>query len=314
VSGTAAYSPPGQPRTTTDAVVNGAPVKFATPVSWGAPCPSDKPTQVMWPMSATVQAQSASTDRVIVFMENVCLGSAHIGESRGLSVVDWTYDSTHPPANQPIVANVLNQQIRDTRTYGVSSVVAPDGFLYASTCDGPINGGWFTDYGPCHTSRVAPSSVADRSAYQYWTGTTWSSDITQVGDITMPDLTAQDGSQIPVYPVASYTTRYDADSGLYVMAYSPWPGFTDQVVVRVGTSPVGPWTAPVQVFLPGCHDSIAGAAYYCYAGTAQPQFDVGSLLGSSALGIGWYDQLSGLGPQHGAYEVGTVPFSVVKNP
>jgi hypothetical protein len=315
VSGTAAWSTAAQPRTTTDAVKNGAPIVFGTPISWGAPCPSDKPKQVMWPMSATVQSQSATVDRVIVFMENVCLGTGHDGESRGLAVVDWTYDSTHPPANQPIVAHVLDQQIRDTRTYGVSSVIAPDGFLYASTCDGPIDGGWFTDYGPCHTSRVDPDDVDDLTAYQYWTGTTWSSDIGQVGDITLPDLIDQDGSQIPVYPVASYTTRYDATTGLYVMAYSPWPGFTDQMVVRIGTSPVGPWTAPVQVHLPGCHDSIAGTAYYCYAGTAQPQFSLGKLGGSgSALGIGWYDQLTGLAPQHGAYEVGTVPFSVVVNP
>ncbi len=315
VSGTAAWAPSGQPRTTTDAVQNGAPVTFGTPISWGAPCPANAPKRIMWPMSATVQTKSPTVDRVVVFMENVCLGPGGTGESRGLAVVDWLYDSTSSPANRPIVANVLNQQIRDTRTYGVSSVMAPDGLLYASTCEGPLNGGWFTDYGPCHASRVAPAQVADRSAYEYWTGSTWSSDIGQVGDITMPDLIAQDGSQIPVYPVASYTTRYDPTSGLYVMAYSPWPGFTDQVVVRVATSPVGPWTAPVQVFMPGCHDSVNGTAYYCYAGTAQPQFNVGSLLGSNAsLGIGWYDQLAGLGPQHGAYELGNVPFSVVKNP
>jgi hypothetical protein len=314
VQGTAAWTSAAQPRTTTDAVQNGAPIKFGTPISWGAPCPSDSPTPVMWPMSATVQFQTPTVDRVIVFMEDVCLGSGNTGVSRGLAVVDWTYDSTHPPANQPIVAHVLNQQIRATRTYGVSSVIAADGFLYASTCDGPIDGGWLTDYGPCHTSRVDPDQVDDTSAYQYWTGTTWSSEIGQVGDINLPDMIDETGSQIPVYPVASYTTRYDAASGLYVMAYSPWPGFTDQIVVRIGTSPVGPWTAPVQVHLPGCHDSVEGTAYHCYAGTAQPQFSVGNLLGSSNLGIGWYDQLTGLAPLHGAYEVGTVPFSVVKNP
>jgi hypothetical protein len=315
VSGTAAYSPPGQPRTTTDAVINGAPVTFGTPISWGAPCPATAPNHVMWPMSATVQPKGGSLDRVIVFMENVCLGSGGTGESRGLAVVDWYYDSNNPPANQPIVANVLNQQIRDTRTYGVSSVLAPDGFVYASTCDGPLTGGWFTDYGPCHVSRVNPDDVDDRTAYQYWTGAGWSSDIGQVGAVVLPDLVAQDGSTVPVYPVASFTTRYDAATGLYVMAYSPWPGFTDQVVVRVATSPVGPWSAPVQVFLPDCHDSLSGTGYYCYAGTAQLQFDTGNLLGVNAtLGLGYYDQLVGLAPQHGAYEVATVPFSVVKNP
>jgi hypothetical protein len=133
--------------------------------------------------------------------------------------------------------------------------------------------------------------------------------------MVMPDLRTQDGSTIPVAPVASFTTRYDASTGLYVMVYSPWPAFTDQVVVRFATSPTGPWTAPVQAFLPGCHDSIAGTGYWCYAGTAQPQFSVGSVTAPDGglLGIGYYDQLVGL-PKHGAYEVATVPISVVVNP
>ncbi|MCZ7628087.1 MAG: glutamate--tRNA ligase family protein [Microthrixaceae bacterium] len=70
------------------------------------------------------------------------------------------------------------------------------------------------------------------------------------------------------------------------MVYSPFPGFTDRVEVRVAETPVGPFTDPVTVVLPGCHDTTGGVEYLCYAGTAQP-----SLSEPGLLGIGYYDQL-----------------------
>jgi hypothetical protein len=315
VSGTASWAASGTPRLTTDAVSGGAPVRFATPISWGAPCATGE-KQVDWPISASVQPKTATTDRVIVFLENVCLGPLGTGSSRGLAVADWTYDSNNPPAGQPIVAHILDQQIRPTRSYGQSSFLDPvANLLYAYSCQLPPTTFDLGAYGPCTVSRVSPDQVDVSADYQYWNGTGWSTDVTQAAAMTMPDLVDGSGNDIPVFPVAAFTTRYDATTGLYVMAYSPWPGFTDQLVVRVATSPTGPWTSPVQVFLPGCHDSIGTSSFLCYAGTAQPQFDVGNVLGSNAaLGIGWYDQLTGLAPQHGAYEAGTVPFSVVKNP
>lgn len=86
----------------------------------------------------------------------------------------------------------------------------------------------------------------------------------------------------------------DAAHGAYVMAYSPWPGFTDRLHVRVATAPEGPWTAPVGVLLPGCGGTVAGVTYACYAGTTQPAFS-----GPGLLGLGYYDQLVRVGPSAG---------------
>jgi len=204
----------------------------------------------------------------------------------------------------PIVGTVLNQFVRSQRTYGTSSMF--DGtHVYAYSCGPPIDGGWYTDYGPCRVSRVQPGSAHITSAYEYWNGAGWSPSEGAAANLTMPDLRAQDGSTLPVIPVASFTTRKVPGQNQYVMVYSPWPGFTDQVVVRVASSPVGPWSAPLQVFLPNCRDSIGGKQYLCYAGTAQPQFD-----SSGAIGIGYFDQLVGLVPTRGAYLVATVPLRI----
>ncbi|HKY16894.1 MAG TPA: hypothetical protein VJM33_18350, partial [Microthrixaceae bacterium] len=108
------------------------------------------------------------------------------------------------------------------------------------------------------------------------------------------------------HPVASLSVTYDDVHDLYVMVYSPWPGFTDRVIVRAAVSPEGPWTPPMEVVLPGCVDSVGGRGFYCYAGSAQPQFSSPGLLG-----VGYYDQLIALSPERGGYLVVTVPFNVL---
>jgi hypothetical protein len=81
------------------------------------------------------------------------------------------------------------------------------------------------------------------------------------------------------------------------------------VHVRVATTPVGPWTAPVEVNLPGCGDTVAGVAFRCYAGTAQPKLSEPGLLG-----VGYFDQRVPLEPARGQYLTVTVPFQVVVTP
>ena len=64
------------------------------------------------------------------------------------------------------------------------------------------------------------------------------------------------------------TINRDETHGVYVMAYSPWPGFVDRIYVARGDVAPGAVTAPVEVLLPGCNDTVGGATYYCYAGPA----------------------------------------------
>ena len=120
--------------------------------------------------------------------------------------------------------------------------------------------------------------------------------------MTMPN--GRDG--VTNLPVGGVNVVHDAVNDLYVMGYSPWPGFTTQMAIRVATSPEGPWTPPVVVELPGCDDQVGGEGYYCYAAAVQPRFSV-----PGQLGIGWYDQAVAANPLRGAYVASTLQLTIV---
>lgn len=301
VNNTAAWAPPGQPTVTRDASSAGAPFTFVRPaVPFGA-CGDPDAQQAMWPLSAVAVAVG-DRDRVVAYFENLCIGPGNATESRGVSLVEWWYDPTTPPSGLPITGTVLTQQLFPTRTYGMAAVSGGDGWIYAYSCEGPPGGGMPADYGPCRVARVLPELASDPASYSYRSGGGWSSDPDDAGAMVMP---APPGGQ--TMPVASLTVARDDAHGVWVMAYSPWPGYTDRVAVRVATSPVGPWTAPLEVLLPGCVDQPQGMPeFYCYAGTVQPQMSTPTMLG-----LGYYDQVVSVGPRRGAYLVVTVPFTVV---
>ena len=306
VNNTAAWAAPGAPAVTRDGTVGGLPATFVTrTVDLG--CPAAMPSQIMWPLSAVTVPVDATTDRVIAYFQNICLGPNLTTDSRGVAVVEWIYHRNSPPAEQPIVGTVLAQRIFPTNTYGNAAVfVAAENFIYNYACFGPAGGGLPDAYGPCKVARVTPANAATPAAYAYWNGTTWVADQAQAAAMTLPV-----GVNGINNPVATLTVTWDDAHGVYVMAYSPWPGFTNKVVVRVATLPQGPWTAPVEITLPGCVDTVGGTGFYCYAGTVQPQFSVAPLgAADGLLGIGYFDQLIAVGPSRGGYQYVTVPFRV----
>ena len=308
VNNTAAWAAPGSPAVTRDGAVVGPgglqPTTFVTPTQ-DLGCPPATPSQIMWPLSAVTVPVDATTDRVVAYFQNICLGPNLTTESRGVAVVEWTYHSTTPPVGQPIAGTVVAQQVFPTNTYGNAAVVA-GGSIYSYACYGPAGGGLPDAYGPCKVARVAPATAGSAASYQYWNGSTFVSDPAQAAPMVLP--AGADGIN---NPVATLTVTWDAAHGVYVMAYSPWPGFTNKVVVRVASQPQGPWSAPVEVTLPGCADTVGGSGFYCYAGTAQPQFSSAPTgTGDGLLGIGYYDQLVSVGPNSGSYQVVTVPFRV----
>lgn len=305
VNNTAAWAAPGSLTVTRDAVAAGAqPVQFATPTAAFPTCPAAQPRRAMWPLSA-VAVPDGPRDRVVVLMGNVCLGSGFLDiVPMGVSVAQWTYDPAAPPNGTPVVGTVVNPRLFEAADpiWGVASFLGADGRVYAYACRGPADGGWPDEYGPCHVARVPGASVADRAAWRFWAGgSTWSADQAAVAAMVLP--AGLDGAEVPV---SSMSVTHDVDQGIYVMAYSPWPGFTDRLHVRVATDPAGPWTAPVVVLLPGCSDTLNGATFNCYAGTTQPALDQPGLLG-----LGYYDQLLQVGPTAGSYVTVTVPFNVV---
>jgi len=185
-----------------------------------------------------------------------------------------------------------------------ATVVGADGRIYAYDCNGPVHGGWPTEYGPCTVARVGVADVADADAYRYWNGATWIADRSGAVAVSMPD--GRDG--VTNLPVGGVNVVYDPATALYVMGYSPWPGYTTQMALRVATSPEGPFSPPLILSLPGCVDALGGEGLFCYAAGVQPRFST-----PGRLGVGWYDQLVSAPPQRGGYRSGTVAFHLVRS-
>jgi hypothetical protein len=308
VNNTAAWAAAGAPTVTRDGSSGDQPVPFvAAPGDWcnGEP---DHPNSAMWPESAVAIPQpDGHTDRVVVFMSKVCLGDEFLEiVAKGMAVVETTYDVNAKPIDVPVTGAVTQADLAlPAAAWGRGAFLGDDGFVYAYHC-----GSYPTQWGPCRVARVVPGSITASAAWRYWNGGSWSSAASWVSDPgSAAAMTAPDGVDGFSLPVSAFTITEDEEHDAYVMVYSPWPGFTDRVHVRVATTPVGPWTAPVEVFLPGCNDTNGGVQYLCYAGTAQPELDQAGLLG-----LGYFDQLVQVGPTRGQYLTVTVPFTVVVTP
>jgi hypothetical protein len=248
----------------------------------------------MWPMSAVAVPAGGGRDRIVVYLANMCVSAGETTyEPHGVAVAEWIYDPATYALGQPIRATLLAGHLFADVDTAEAAVVGTDGLIYVYGCDGPANGGWPTEYGPCTVGRVAASQVADASAYRFWDGSGWSAGSGSA--MSMPD--GRDG--VTNLPPGGVDVVYDATNHLYVMGYSPWPGFTNQVALRFATAPQGPWTAPVVATLPGCDDTVAGQDLHCYAAAVQPRFST-----PGTIGLGWYDQAVSAAPLRGGYRAG----------
>jgi len=302
VNNTAAWAPADAPEQTLDAVgSDGEPPLFAAPTDNF--CAGHRfGTPVLWPESAIALPTRDGTDQVLVVLSKVCTAPGAFNfEGVGLALAEYAYDPSDPPAHRPIRGTVVEPDFAPAdHPYGRAMVRDGNGFVIGYQC-GPMAG----EQLQCVASRVPEADIADPAARDFWTGgaandpASWSTD--PAAAVPM-DLPGQDER-----PYAAFTVSYDDDEHreVYLMAYSPWPVFTDRVVARVAVSPVGPWTHALPVELPGCLDDVADERFNCYAGTAQPAF--GDALG---IGLGFYDQLDLAGSGLGEYRACTVPFAV----
>lgn len=310
VHNTAAWAAAGSPTVTRDAVAaGGKPYQFASaPHSCGSPSAS---TPALWPESAVAVPRADGTDRVLVFMSKVCLGTGFLDiEPKGIALVEVTYDPRNPPAERRISGTLTKADLFGVaHPYGRAAVLGSDAdTIYAYECGQFDSDNWAAPR-PCTVGRVPFANRTDPGSWTYWTGSVgddfadasnWSPNSALATGMRSPT-----GSDVAA-PVAAFTITRDDLHGAYLMVYSPFPGFTDRVEVRVAVTPVGPFTDPVTVVLPGCNDTAGGVEYLCYAGTAQP-----SLSRPGLLGIGYYDQLITPSPKRGQYMTVTVPFAVV---
>ena len=86
-------------------------------------------------------------------------------------------------------------------------------------------------YGSLQLARVPEHQVLDKAAYQYWTGTSWTSDPATATDIVHA-------------PVGELWVRYNSYYKKWIMMYLDDP--KGEVVLRTADQPTGPWS-PAQI-------------------------------------------------------------------
>ncbi|MCB1257843.1 MAG: hypothetical protein KDB26_12100 [Microthrixaceae bacterium] len=306
VNNTATWASSSDPATTTDAVRSDRtePYLSMQPIApFSQPCPAGW-SSVLWPASAVTIPTSPTTDDVLVYFGNVCLGGAWKFGSRGMGLARFTFDRAAPPNAKAVQGQILTQTLfPPSAQYGTAAHF--DGtYVNVYQCHIPEDDGqihWPNDpgYGPCTVARVEPSNAADLSKYRYWTSGVWSDQPSDATGMSLPAASETPDADKQL-PPSSFTISLDPFHG-YLMVYSPWPGLTGEVMVRRGSTPQGPWSKPEVYKVPGCNDHGGGTARFCYAAASQPKFST-----STTIGIGYFDELVSLGPARGGYLAGTL--------
>jgi Domain of unknown function (DUF4185) len=105
--------------------------------------------------------------------------------------------------------------------FQMDAFVRRDGYVYMF---GTPNG----RFGAAHVARVPEASVLDKSAYRYWTGSTWAA-----GADTQ-------AAAVVAGPVSELSVQYNAYAGAWLMTYLD-PN-ANAIVLRQSASPTGPWS------------------------------------------------------------------------
>ena len=287
VHNTAVWAAVDTPLTTSDAVTaEGEPALFAAAPD-GLCAGSRFSDAGLWPESAVAIAQPDGTDRVVVVMSKVCLGQQWLDiETVGYAIVEFIYDPDEPPVNTPIFGKVTQPDLASVEAgFGRAMLSHPDGFLYGYHC------GEFTmSWGPCEVARVQGDQVADVNAWLFWNGGDWNNPSSWEPSKLVAAPMSMPGADNYLLPVAAFGVDYAPRLDVFLMVYTPWPGFCGQLAVRASTTPVGPWTEPLMITLPNCETDAGDLSKVCYAGTPQMQ-----LCQGAGFAGGYFDSMTNLG-------------------
>lgn len=139
-------------------------------------------------------------------------------------------------------------------SFVAGAFVDADGYLYAYTWD-------LVHY----LARVPWASYRDRSAWEFWTGTGWGSDIAAAQPVQLGGTTPdeQKGGRFGL------SVAWNDYLGKYLMVHSQSWGNLQGVVLRTADRPEGPWSAPTLVDVP---HSVASAEFGNYTARQHPEY------------------------------------------
>ncbi len=122
-------------------------------------------------------------------------------------------------------------------------------------------------------SAVANNNIAD---YQYWNGTSFVSDFSQVAPIWRVGTGLLWLNNVSPFTYAhGVSVRYNNFLGKWVATYNT--GILSVVAGRVADNLVGPWSS--EAVLVKCDQWVSGATgFFCYGGAQHPQFSSGPIL------------------------------------
>ena len=188
-----------------------------------------------WPMSMLVEhANGASTVRVLA--QRVRGGEVNFAFTNlGPAIATFVIPDGQAPYYRGVVDLGPDNTSKSQPTWGAASASDPDGwwYLYAtSNPDQPLVFGWGV-----RVARVRPATILDRTTWQFWTGSQWSSSENSATEVIAPA-----GGVSQTFSVFAQAGRWyavskrDGDLGSNLAV---WPA----------ASPHGPFGKPVTVGL-----------------------------------------------------------------
>lgn len=159
------------------------------------------------------------------------------------------WNDFHAPPERPVIAKGTPHPTllfrEEEPNYGISPVIR-DGFLYAFSCEGD----GFTK--PCTVGRVRVEKLQEHSAWEFWDGDTFVSDMDDAEELF-------DGADI-------MTLHFNEHVGRWMVIYSE-PG-TNDAVVRTAPEIWGPYSDTAKLFT-GDRKTSEG---WIYDMAAHPEF------------------------------------------
>jgi hypothetical protein len=204
----------------------------------------------LWPGTMVVDPASG---HALVFYSLVYAQPGNFNfQSVGSSVATWQNFASlpqRPAIDPPVVAAHPDLLFSPNEPGFGAAAFIRGGMLYAYGCGIAAGSGF--DKG-CRLGRVDPASVLNRSAWTYFTGSGWSSQINQAQPVFSGD--------------SILSVAWNSFLNEYVAVYSQQ--FSNNVLLRTAPNPEGPWSGPTLAFV-----AMAPSSGNIYDALAHQEYD-----------------------------------------